>query len=171
MPRDVDAAADPHAVVLEHIIEESCQPLGTAGASGEPVVQRQRHHLRLALAFAVEHVERILHEGEEVGRRREGQVAVEPIVVRLVGIRDDQVLAAHDLHPVRQFVAGNTALKAEPELKLSSAEQLEQHALPFTKTDARAMAAEKRAEAKAKGYEGEACGECGTLRWCATARV
>ena len=29
--------------------------------------------------------------------------------------------------------------------------------------DARAMAAEKRAEAKAKGYEGEACGECGNF--------
>jgi ribonucleoside-diphosphate reductase alpha chain len=62
----------------------------------------------------------------------------------------------------RAEVAGTTALKAE-ELKLSLAEQLEQHALPFTKSDARAMAAEKRAEAKAKGYEGEACGECGNF--------
>ena len=30
-------------------------------------------------------------------------------------------------------------------------------------TDARAQAAEKRAEAKAQGYEGEACGECGNF--------
>ena len=30
-------------------------------------------------------------------------------------------------------------------------------------SDARAMAAERRAEAKAKGYEGEACGECGNF--------
>ena len=63
----------------------------------------------------------------------------------------------------RAEVAGTTALKAEPEMKLSPAEQLEQHALPFTKSDARAHAAEKRAEAKAKGYEGEACGECGNF--------
>jgi ribonucleoside-diphosphate reductase alpha chain len=59
------------------------------------------------------------------------------------------------------------ALKAEPELKLSPAEQLEQQTLPFARsearTDARALAAEKRAEAKAKGYEGEACGECGNF--------
>jgi len=28
--RDVDAAANPHALVLEHVIEESRQPFGTA---------------------------------------------------------------------------------------------------------------------------------------------
>ena len=63
----------------------------------------------------------------------------------------------------RAEVSGTTALKPEPERKLSPAEQLEQHALPFSKADARAHAAEKRAEAKAKGYEGEACGECGNF--------
>jgi ribonucleoside-diphosphate reductase alpha chain len=65
----------------------------------------------------------------------------------------------------RAEVSGTTALKAEPELKLSPAEQLEQ--LPFARSearaDAKAAAAEKRAEAKAKGYEGEACGECGNF--------
>ncbi len=67
----------------------------------------------------------------------------------------------------RTEVSGTAALKAEPEQKLSPAEQLEAHNLPFvrgeTRADARAMAAEKRAEAKAKGYEGEACGECGNF--------
>jgi ribonucleoside-diphosphate reductase alpha chain len=67
----------------------------------------------------------------------------------------------------RTEVAGTAALKAEPEQKLSPAEQLETHHLPFsrgeTRADARAHAAEKRAEAKAKGYEGEACGECGNF--------
>jgi ribonucleoside-diphosphate reductase alpha chain len=58
-------------------------------------------------------------------------------------------------------VSGATALKAEPEARLSPAQQLEN--LPWAKTDARAHAAEKRAEAKAKGYEGEACGECGNF--------
>ena len=57
--------------------------------------------------------------------------------------------------------------RAEPEQKLSPAEQLEAHHLPFsrseTRADARASAAEKRAEASAKGYEGEACGECGNF--------
>jgi ribonucleoside-diphosphate reductase alpha chain len=67
----------------------------------------------------------------------------------------------------RAEIAGTAALKAEPEQKLSPAEQLEQQHLPFARSearaDARAMAAEKRAEAKAKGYEGEACGECGNF--------
>jgi ribonucleoside-diphosphate reductase alpha chain len=61
----------------------------------------------------------------------------------------------------RAEVAGTTALKAEPEQKLSPAQALEQRLDP--RTSAKAQAAEKRAEAKAKGYEGEACGECGNF--------
>jgi ribonucleoside-diphosphate reductase alpha chain len=57
-----------------------------------------------------------------------------------------------------------TALKAEPEAKLSPAEQLE-HRIDVVdgKQHAKAAANEKRAEARAKGYEGEACGECGNF--------
>jgi ribonucleoside-diphosphate reductase alpha chain len=58
----------------------------------------------------------------------------------------------------RGEIAGSTALKSEPEQKLSPTQALE-----WTHRDARAAAAEKRAEAKAKGYEGEACGECGNF--------
>jgi ribonucleoside-diphosphate reductase alpha chain len=63
--------------------------------------------------------------------------------------------------PTRAEISGTTALKSEPEQKLSPAQALEQ--LQWTKADARAAAAEKRAEARAKGYEGEACGECGNF--------
>ena len=59
------------------------------------------------------------------------------------------------------------ALREEPEAKLSPAERLEHLPWQEPRTDgraqARASAAEKRAEAKAKGYEGEACGECGNF--------
>ncbi len=58
-------------------------------------------------------------------------------------------------------VSGATALKIEPEAKVSPATALENWA--ESKTIAKASAAEKRAEAKAKGYEGEACGECGNF--------
>jgi ribonucleoside-diphosphate reductase alpha chain len=61
----------------------------------------------------------------------------------------------------RGDVAGSAALKSEPEQKLSPTQALEQ--MQWTHRDARAAAAEKRAEAKAKGYEGEACGECGNF--------
>ena len=63
--------------------------------------------------------------------------------------------------------AGATALKAEPEAKLSPAQALE--ALPWqepvrdAKAQEKAKVSERRAEAKAKGYEGEMCGECGNF--------
>jgi ribonucleoside-diphosphate reductase alpha chain len=63
----------------------------------------------------------------------------------------------------RTDVAGTVALRATPEQKLSPTERLEQQQLPFSRSEARANAAERRAQAKAKGYEGEACGECGNF--------
>ena len=57
-----------------------------------------------------------------------------------------------------------TALKAEPEAKLSPTEQLDLRIDPQdARVHAKASASEKRAEARAKGYEGEACGECGNF--------
>jgi ribonucleoside-diphosphate reductase alpha chain len=69
---------------------------------------------------------------------------------------------------VTSFAGGHTtargglaaALKAEPETRPASVPM--EH-LPWTQADARAHAAEKRAEARAKGYEGEACSECGNF--------
>jgi ribonucleoside-diphosphate reductase alpha chain len=62
-------------------------------------------------------------------------------------------------------VEGATALKAEVESELSPTEKLE--ALSWSKAGSAAQAApskaERRAEAKAKGYEGEMCGECGNF--------
>ncbi|MCL4711242.1 MAG: vitamin B12-dependent ribonucleotide reductase, partial [Pseudorhodoplanes sp.] len=76
--------------------------------------------------------------------------------------------------------AGATALKAEPEGKLSPTQQVEARTIDnlewqqvedrmrslietSERGTAKAQAAEKRAEARAKGYEGEACGECGNF--------
>lgn len=60
-------------------------------------------------------------------------------------------------------VEGAVALKQEAQHDLSPTEKLE--ALQWSKTGAAAQTApskaERRAEAKAKGYEGEMCGECG----------
>ncbi len=57
-----------------------------------------------------------------------------------------------------------TALKAEPEAKLSPAQQLDLRIDPQdARVHAKHAASEKRAEARAKGYEGEACGECGNF--------
>ena len=65
---------------------------------------------------------------------------------------------------VTAFSGAAAALKSEPEAKLSPAEQLEQRIdTQDAKQQAKAAASEKRAEARAKGYEGEACGECGNF--------
>ena len=58
----------------------------------------------------------------------------------------------------RGEISGSVALKAEPEQKLSPTQALEQ--MQWSKADPKAVAAERRAEAKAKGYEGEMCSEC-----------
>jgi ribonucleoside-diphosphate reductase alpha chain len=60
---------------------------------------------------------------------------------------------------------GAVALKQEAQHDLSPTEKLE--ALQWSKAGAAAQAApskaERRAEAKAKGYEGEMCSECGNF--------
>jgi ribonucleoside-diphosphate reductase alpha chain len=63
----------------------------------------------------------------------------------------------------RGEIAGSVALKAELEQKLSPAQQFEQVNRIDARSHAKHAAAEKRAEARAKGYEGEACGECGNF--------
>jgi ribonucleoside-diphosphate reductase alpha chain len=63
----------------------------------------------------------------------------------------------------RAEAAGATALKAEPEAKLSPAQQLEVINEADAREHAKQAASEKRAEARAKGYEGEACSECGNF--------
>jgi ribonucleoside-diphosphate reductase alpha chain len=62
-----------------------------------------------------------------------------------------------------EITGAATALKSEPEQKLSPTQALEQLAWTDARSHAKAAAAEKRAEARAKGYEGEACGECGNF--------
>jgi len=66
-------------------------------------------------------------------------------------------------HGPRAEAAGATALKAESEAKLSPAGKLEVINEVDARQHAQTAASEKRAEARAKGYEGEACGECGNF--------
>jgi ribonucleoside-diphosphate reductase alpha chain len=63
----------------------------------------------------------------------------------------------------RGEIAGSVALKSEPEQKLSPTQALELLNHADARYHAKYAAAEKRAEARAKGYEGEACGECGNF--------
>ena len=66
---------------------------------------------------------------------------------------------------VGDAVEGATALKQELETELSPTEKIE--AMNWSKAGSAHAAApskaERRAEAKARGYEGEMCGECGNF--------
>jgi ribonucleoside-diphosphate reductase alpha chain len=63
----------------------------------------------------------------------------------------------------RAEISGAVALRSEPEQKLSPTQALELLNQTDARVHAKQAAAEKRAEARAKGYEGEACGECGNF--------
>jgi ribonucleoside-diphosphate reductase alpha chain len=77
--------------------------------------------------------------------------------------------------PARGSIAGTAALKAEAVAEPRTRAESEARrivetrqgtaleSLPWSQAEARAAAAERRAEAKAKGYEGEACAECGNF--------
>jgi ribonucleoside-diphosphate reductase alpha chain len=73
-----------------------------------------------------------------------------------------QQAAGHNVTSLH--VAGATALKPDSVLDKLEWQKLEDRmramTAPDAKAEARAVVAEKRAEARAKGYEGEACGEC-----------
>ncbi|NWG23163.1 MAG: vitamin B12-dependent ribonucleotide reductase, partial [Pseudorhodoplanes sp.] len=73
-----------------------------------------------------------------------------------------QQAAGHNVTSLH--VAGATALKADSALDKLEWQKLEERmramTAPDAKAEAKAAVAEKRAEARAKGYEGEACGEC-----------
>jgi ribonucleoside-diphosphate reductase alpha chain len=70
--------------------------------------------------------------------------------------RSSNVTSLASAGPRAGNVEGTAALKAEAHP--SPAQALEN--LPWTAASAKAQIAERRAEAKAKGYEGEACPEC-----------
>jgi ribonucleoside-diphosphate reductase alpha chain len=77
--------------------------------------------------------------------------------------------------PARATIAGTTVLKSDaaPESRARTEPETRRLVEPrqgtalesvsWTQAEARAAAAERRAEARAKGYEGEACAECGNF--------
>src|SRR5271165_5059304 len=63
---DIEPRRHPDALVLLDIIEEAHQGCGATGAADDPAVQPDRHHLRLCLAFGIQHVKTVLQIGEEL---------------------------------------------------------------------------------------------------------
>ncbi len=102
-------------------------------------------------------------EGKAPGTRMVSKGLVRGKPVNLVAAPHDLRSSADNVTMLRR-ADGATALKAEPEVGLAeeveieaAAESILEKALPWS---AGARKAERRAEARARGYEGEACPEC-----------
>jgi ribonucleoside-diphosphate reductase alpha chain len=105
---------------------------------------------------------KVMQGGQAVDREHASSPSPQGGEGRGEGVQSSKVTALSSFGG-RTEVAGTTALKPEPEQKLSPAQALEHLTWSDARAHAKAAAAEKRAEARAKGYEGEACGECGNF--------
>src|SRR5437764_6669198 len=94
MPRDVDAAREPDALMPGGVVDKAFERGGAARPPGEATMQPDRHHARPRLALAIENVEAVLQIGEELITRVEALRRREAHVVRVEGIGDDQLRLA-----------------------------------------------------------------------------
>ena len=93
------------------VIEQALQADSAGGMADQAHVQADRHHLRLRRTLAVEHVERVAHEGEPLVRRADG--GAELAVVVGDGIGHDELGLALDGQPEGQLLAVIVAVVEE----------------------------------------------------------
>ena len=145
---------------------EGFDALGKGVEEGRPLARRA---LRLEGPHPLAHRP---PQGDAGRRRRRGDPLTLPCRGRVGrrrrpgwGRRPAQSHRARLLRPPRGNLRRRRAAKsrARTTTKLSPAQALEQLTWTDARAHARQAAAEKRAEARAKGYEGEACGECGNF--------
>src|SRR5260370_7507154 len=113
MPRDLLAPADPDAGVPPDVVEKTLEPGGAGGMADLPKVQAHRHHLGRALAFAVEQVEGVAAEAEEVVGGREDSAAEFRVVVGK-RVRHHEMRSPAHVDPARELVVVGVAVLAEP---------------------------------------------------------
>src|SRR5262245_6351607 len=66
VPRDVDAARDPHAIVRGHVVEETLQGTQAPGPPEQPAVHAHAHHRGALVALGIQHVEAVAQVLEEL---------------------------------------------------------------------------------------------------------
>src|SRR5580704_663496 len=108
---DIDTAAKPYTFDAAHVLKQLDQTGAASGSSDQSVMQPDGEKLRRALrAFAMEEIEGIPHIGEEIIAGREAAILVKAVVVRLVGIWDDEVGLVLDAQPIGQFIRKRIAV-------------------------------------------------------------
>src|SRR6516164_10069722 len=101
---DLASGADPHTVAGGDVIEKLDETGDPSGAAGQPVVQRQRHQLGMVGTLRIHDLKAIDHVAGKIIAGREAAILIEPVVVGLEGIRNDQVARIADRYPIREFV-------------------------------------------------------------------
>src|SRR5579885_2869485 len=113
MPRDVLAPADPDAGMPADVVEKTLEAGRSCGMADLPEVQPDRHHLGLRRALAIEDVEGIAAEGEEiVGGREDAAAELGVVVGESVGYHEMRPAAHRD--PVGKLVVVGVAVVEEP---------------------------------------------------------
>src|SRR5271163_199516 len=116
VPGDIDAAANPDVLALQHVIEKALQGVDPSGASGQAAVQPDGEHLWLIepirVPLPIKRVERRGEIVEELRARIEALGGGKAHIVGIEGVWDDEmryylpIAARADRHfgPIRQIV-------------------------------------------------------------------
>src|ERR1700722_20326953 len=98
------------------MFQQSNQSADAAWPADQTVMQPDREQLWGGRAFAIQHVECVTHVDEKLFGCCKARVLVEPVVIGLVGIRNDQVRSAGNEKPIRQLVRQRVPVVQKPSL-------------------------------------------------------
>ncbi len=101
MARNRRTGGHPRVVVGAHVLEKAFERARTSRPADDAAVEPDGHH---APAFCTQLVERVDEIGEEVVGGDEAVRQQELEIVRVERVRDDEVIPARDVDPVRQLV-------------------------------------------------------------------
>jgi len=105
MARDVDAAAEPDAVMGGGVVEKADQPGDLARASDQAAVQADGEHLgRARLTFGIKRVEAVFQIGKELFARDIARRRGKTHVIGFQRIGDDQLVMVATFAPIGQVV-------------------------------------------------------------------
>src|SRR5262249_8460933 len=107
---DLASGADPYSFAGADMVEELDEPGDPARSAGQAVVQCQRHQLRMLGALSIHDLKAVNHVAGKILASRKAAVFVEPVVIGLKGIRNDQMSRATDRNPIRQLVIQRVAV-------------------------------------------------------------
>src|SRR5665213_1106590 len=104
MLRDIEAPADPDAIMLLHIIEKAGQRHGTTGPSHQTAMQTDRHHARMIVALGIKAIETVFEIGKEIFAAIEALGGHEAHVIGFKRIGYHEMRLAGEFEPIRQLI-------------------------------------------------------------------